>query len=79
LRNTASVAARLNVGNEALAKILTSYNCDTGSPVVITEKKVRSQKTLAYQEAKATRMNLDVHGKLEYRSHFEKIERRFHY
>ena len=36
---------------------------------MITEKKVRSQKTLAYQEAKATRMNLDVHGKLEYRSH----------
>ena len=38
------MAARLDVGNEALAKILTSHNIDLGNNMIVTEKKVRTLK-----------------------------------
>ena len=43
--------------------ILTEYNFETGISEVITEKKVRSQKSLAFKEAIQSRMGLAVHGK----------------
>ena len=45
------MAARLNVGNEALAKILTSHNIDLGNNLIVREKKVRTQTQGVYCEA----------------------------
>ena len=57
------MAARLGVGNEALAKILTCHNMDRGERKVVTEKKIRCQKALVYKEAVASRHGLAAHGK----------------
>ena len=65
LFRTVSMASRLGVGNEALAKLLTCHNMDNGCEELVTQKKVRSQKTRVYKEAVASRKGTDAHGEWE--------------
>ena len=62
LPKTLEMAARIRIGNEALAKILTSHNEDLGNIEVVTEKKVRSQRKMVYGEAVNKRKGADAHG-----------------
>ena len=63
IRRTAAVASRLGVGNEALAKILTSHNLECGDGTIITEKKVRCQRSMVFNEAIEKRKGMTAYGK----------------
>ena len=47
LHNTAEVAAQIGIGDERAAKLLTAFSEDVGLEVVVTQKKLRSQRELA--------------------------------
>ena len=63
LRRTAEVASRLGISNEAVAKVLSCYNMDLGNGVIVTEKKVRCQKSTVYDEAIEKRKGMEAPGK----------------
>ena len=56
---------RLGIGSEALAKLLTCYNIDmnlNSNTDIVTEKKIRSQKKILFEEACDKKRKLHVKG-----------------
>ena len=64
LRQSAKMAARLGIGHESMAKLLTSYNGDIGRDEIVTEKKVRCQKSIVFKEALTKRIGKVIYGNL---------------